>query len=160
MEGFELCFYFLLFRLSISLSTSVCKRLPGPFLSHTHRLPGFRHPFSSRTARSFSPSWQGQTRLLPPSLPRSHPLQLSLCRLPLTCNKSPETQWLRRYCGHLSQSCDQTRTNGVAPPGGLSCNCSQAVSGGGGVIPSRHCLGHPRWRLRIMSGGPPEVALK
>uniref|UniRef100_A0A3Q1MFH0 Bone morphotic protein 6 n=1 Tax=Bos taurus TaxID=9913 RepID=A0A3Q1MFH0_BOVIN len=43
--------------LFISLFTSVCERLPRPFLSHTHRLPGFRHPFS-RTARSFSPSWQ------------------------------------------------------------------------------------------------------
>ena len=89
MEGFELRFYFLLFRLSISLSTSVCERLPGPFLSHTHHLPGFQHPFS-RTARSFSPSWHGQTHLLSPSLPLSLILSGSpfsscvVCFLPVT----------------------------------------------------------------------------
>ena len=75
--------------------------------------------------------------------------------LPVT---NPPRLWGSEGTVIVSQSCDQTGTNGVAPPGGLSCSCSQAVSGGGGVTPSRHRLGHPRWRLHTMSGGPPEVA--
>ena len=91
MEGFELCFHFLIFRFFICLFTSVCERLPGSFLSHTHCLPGFQNPSSLRTACNFSPSWQGQTPLLSSSLIPSCPPFSSCVSCLLPCNKSPKT---------------------------------------------------------------------